>query len=155
MKLNRFAVAFSALALAVALASQALADPPLVYPLAGLVYQPAQPDADESIAVIVAFAPTDKDSHVERISLVPVDGLLCDATHYRVLRVYDVDAAGAMGTALYTGTTTCADSGTWEAGVAAFSIVLAHDLRAGHSLAAIWRSSGAGVALPSGAWRIE
>lgn len=138
-----------------ALVHGAAADPPPVYAPIPAVYQPPQPDPLVSVGSIVAFASTAGASHVGKVALVPVDALACDADDYRTLYIVDVDAAGDAAPALYTGTTTCAGSGDWSAGVAAFTILLAYDLPAGHTLAAMWRSSGAGTALPGGAWRVE
>ncbi len=156
MKTARFVVSvLSALAFAGAIASRASADPQPVGPLAGVAFQPAQPDPLASVASIVAFAPTSEAAHVHRISLVPADALHCDADNYRALYIVDVDSAGTMAPALYIGATTCTGSGNWEAGRVAFTIPLTHDLLAGHSLAAMWRAEGNGVAIPSGAWRVE
>lgn len=139
-----------------ALASRATAAAPPVAPLAGIAYQRPELEPLAGNGAIVAFASMVSPSHVTRISLVPVDRLVCDPSNYDALDVYDVDAAGnASGSALYATTTTCAGTGDWTAGKAAISVTLAYDLPAGHALAAIWRPVGAGVALPGGAWRVE
>lgn len=156
MKTTKYALSSLALAIVCLVGSRVFATPPITVPLAGIAYQAPQASPLASFGSLVAFASTAGPSHVGTISFVPVDRLYCDATDYRTLDVVDIDAAGNMyGSSLYSTSTTCAGTGDWTAGAASVTAPISYDLPAGHSLAAFWQPAGAGVAVPSGSWRVE
>ena len=137
-------------------AGRATANPAPTVPATVPVYQRPEADPLAGNGAIVAFASTAGPSFITSIAFIPVNETSCSSTDYDTLDVYDVDAAGDVsGAALYSGAASCAGSGDWSAGRPAFVLPIAHALPASHTLAAIWRPVGAGMALPGGAWRVE
>ena len=108
----------------------------------------------------LAFASVNAPSAMTGLVLIAGDSLTQHASNFATFSIWECSDAGAhVGAAKYSGTTQTGGAtnptGSWVAGTYVFDIGLGFDIAAGNSLVIEWdTSSGSGVAMPGGWYRV-